>query len=503
MKYLSIIVLFLSLSLHHSLAQCVIVLNGQTSNYTICENELPATLASPIGGGTFSGPGVIGNIFNPINIPGDFAVTYVANGCNVTQVITVQTVGQYPQINPFSPIICANDEPITLTGNVPSGVFTLEQGTILPNGVLDPSLYPTGSLLTINYTYQAPNGCVSADQATITILNIPTIDLSDFPPMVCENTDPVELPHSLLYTYSGTNINNNVFTPTEPATYAVTVTAGAGSCLATATTSLTVVDATPLSIANTNGTCANLPDTIYYNGINLGENAIYTWQIPDAAQLISIGGDTIVVDYQGSGEQIINLSIDNTEECVENTANFTISTQQIAVNTIADQNINIGQTLELTTEVEVSPTDLTPSIAWTPSANLSCDNCPTPEYSPAAVGEHEYIVTASLDGGCTASDTVRINAIFSNEIFIPNIFTPNDDSENDNFLVFGLYAQTMNMKIFDRWGSLIFETDNIEEGWNGTYQNRRVNTGTYIYLITITDENDTQKNYQGDVTVAY
>ncbi|MBL7786091.1 MAG: gliding motility-associated C-terminal domain-containing protein [Chitinophagales bacterium] len=503
MKYLSFIVLFLSLSLHHSLAQCVIHLNGQASNYTICEGDLPGILTNPTGLGTFSGPGVIGNIFNPINIPGEFVVTYVANGCNISQIITVQTVGQYPEINPFPPIICANDEPITLTGNVPAAVFTLENGIILPNGVLDPSLYPTGSPLIINYSYNAPNGCVSSDQATITILNIPTIDFSNFPSMVCENADPVELPHSILYTYSGTNINDNIFTPTEPATYTVTVTAGAGSCLTTATANLTVVDAAPLSITNTNGTCANLPDTILYNGTNLGENATYTWQIPTTAQLISIGGDTIVVDYQGSGEQIINLTIDNTEECVENTANFTISTQQISVNTITDQHINIGQTIELTTEVEVSPPDLTPSISWTPSTDLSCDDCLAPEYSPSIIGEHEYIVTASLDGGCIASDTVRVSVIFPNEVFIPNIFTPNDDSENDNFLAFGLYTQTMNMKIFDRWGSLIFETNNIEEGWNGTYQNRRVNTGTYIYLITITDENGTQEVYQGDVTVAY
>ncbi|MEM7373086.1 MAG: PKD domain-containing protein [Bacteroidota bacterium] len=64
----------------------------------------------------------------------------------------------------------------------------------------------------------------------------------------------------------------------------------------------------------------------------------------------------------------------------------------------------------------------------------------------------------------------------------PNAFTPNGDDKNDIFYLSGFHVQTFNMKIYSRWGMLLFETNNIEEGWDGTYQGQPVKEGVYVYV---------------------
>ncbi len=97
-----------------------------------------------------------------------------------------------------------------------------------------------------------------------------------------------------------------------------------------------------------------------------------------------------------------------------------------------------------------------------------------------------YSVTLS-NGTCEKADEVTID--FYNcidcDFFVPNAFSPNDDGIND---VLRAYAQCelldFNMKIYNRWGAPIFETSDIEEGWDGYWKGRRVSDGVYLYVIS-------------------
>jgi len=72
------------------------------------------------------------------------------------------------------------------------------------------------------------------------------------------------------------------------------------------------------------------------------------------------------------------------------------------------------------------------------------------------------------------------------QYFIPNAFTPNGDGKNDIFRVLGQYRNIrFNMYIYDRWGQLMFHSENIDEGWDGTYKNNLCMSGTYTWLINI------------------
>lgn len=93
--------------------------------------------------------------------------------------------------------------------------------------------------------------------------------------------------------------------------------------------------------------------------------------------------------------------------------------------------------------------------------------------------------------GCEIMDTVFIQ--FNTKIFIPNVFSPNGDGINDFF--FPQFSEPVanfkqfKFRIFNRWGSLIYSTNNpLDSGWNGKYRSKDCNTDVYVYLLDLETE---------------
>ena len=93
-----------------------------------------------------------------------------------------------------------------------------------------------------------------------------------------------------------------------------------------------------------------------------------------------------------------------------------------------------------------------------------------------------FTVVASNSNGCTATKSITIEAICKAPS-IPSAFSPNNDGINDNFAINYFNFQEFSMKIYNRWGKLIFETNDQNEGWNGKAKNRICDIGTYLYVI--------------------
>ena len=103
---------------------------------------------------------------------------------------------------------------------------------------------------------------------------------------------------------------------------------------------------------------------------------------------------------------------------------------------------------------------------------LNCNNCPAPVAKPNITTT--YTITVKNNGGCSAEDNVTVLATCNSEnIFIPNTFSPNGDGVNDIFYPRGTGLNRIRgMKIFNRWGELVFEKSNFYandplSGWDG------------------------------------
>ena len=91
--------------------------------------------------------------------------------------------------------------------------------------------------------------------------------------------------------------------------------------------------------------------------------------------------------------------------------------------------------------------------------------------------------------GCNVNPTV---------ISIPNIFTPNNDNINDVFFIKGIYLINFSCKIYDRWGSLIYQWADINVGWNGKINDESLaDDGNYYFLLTYNDNTGGLINKKG------
>ena len=101
--------------------------------------------------------------------------------------------------------------------------------------------------------------------------------------------------------------------------------------------------------------------------------------------------------------------------------------------------------------------------------------------------EGQYWVTVTSTESCQSADTVMV--LWSGQSFyLPNAFTPNGDGLNDEFKPVQRYdlVKTYRLFIYNRWGQLIFETADINRGWDGTFKGKPVEQGTYVYKIVYT-----------------
>src|SRR5205807_7652026 len=91
-------------------------------------------------------------------------------------------------------------------------------------------------------------------------------------------------------------------------------------------------------------------------------------------------------------------------------------------------------------------------------------------------------------------------------IYIPNAFTPNDDGLNDILKAkINCPVTYFSLKVFNRWGQKIFESNTPDKGWNGLYQNKKVPPGVYIYVLQYKNSNSetTYKKSRGTVVVIH
>ena len=143
-----------------------------------------------------------------------------------------------------------------------------------------------------------------------------------------------------------------------------------------------------------------------------------------------------------------------------------------------------------------------PSYNWLNTLGFSCTDCPNPVVSGYESGE--YVVVVSMQNGvatCYGSTTLHVNVGTHTRAFAPNAFTPNGDGNNDYFQIYGEDIKTVSMKVFNRWGELVYTTNSLLSGWDGTYKGVLQNPSVFTYIANITYLDDTQETKKGTVTL--
>ena len=163
---------------------------------------------------------------------------------------------------------------------------------------------------------------------------------------------------------------------------------------------------------------------------------------------------------------------------------------------------------------DVPPDDLVPDTIVCPDVPrflMAPDNYISYEWNDGSTEQSleidqpgTYWVRVTNEHNCVNTDTIFVKAECPTGIWVPNAFSPNGDGINDFFTAIGYNVTEYHMSIFNRWGEIIYITDQMDDGWDGKYEGRDSEVGAYVYLISFIGELNgltSSGTYKGNVTL--
>lgn len=438
-----------------------------------------------------------------------------ALGCDVCETLTI--VDPAPVTLAVSPdvTICQNGSTvITATG---SGGNTFDYhwdftADLSANQTVSPA--PTTGQTTISYTVYAENenGCISAPEIiNVTVLAPLSATITPAQSICPGESATIAVvvsggdggPYAYVWD-SGQSTDQITVSPTDTTIYTVVID---DACETTPITLSTVVNVAPEPVPSyeiisplqcepgifeiVNTTDPNLTDAIVWT-INRTE--------------IFINQETIITQAYNAGSYDLEMTVTSPEGCV-GTAIFPaalyVAPAPVANFTYSPNPPTMFNTQVLFNNNSVGAT----SYEWTfeqGSPAVSTMENPTTLFPDGQVGLYETTLVAISDLGCTDTTTVDIQVYPEVILYAPNTFTPDGDEFNQSWHVFieGVDTYDFQLTVFNRWGQIIWETNDPNIGWDATYNGRMVQDGTYTWFITTRDIlNDNKYEFNGHVNV--
>lgn len=109
-----------------------------------------------------------------------------------------------------------------------------------------------------------------------------------------------------------------------------------------------------------------------------------------------------------------------------------------------------------------------------------------PNHNYTTAGNFQVTLVAQIPNSINCSDTINaqtISIISKPEIYIPNTFTPNNDGFNDIFKIRGPQFSVFYLAVYNRWGQLVYSTEDVSQGWDGVFNGRLADPGVFGYYM--------------------
>lgn len=156
-----------------------------------------------------------------------------------------------------------------------------------------------------------------------------------------------------------------------------------------------------------------------------------------------------------------------------------VNVQQIPEITISnDTSIVIGEVVKLFSQSQENAT-----YTWEPNIGLSCNKCQNPSSRP--LEDIEYTLTVNDSINCfSVTEKISIEILKKYTIDVPTVFTPNGDGINDIITPKGWGIHMIaDFKVFNKWGEVVFQSNEKNNGWNGYYKGKLQENDTYVYYV--------------------
>ena len=293
--------------------------------------------------------------------------------------------------------------------------------------------------------------CQSSDDIRISFEPRPSVNAGPAFAL-CSNAAPVTLTGATPTggTWSGNGVSNGVFRPSQQVvgnqTLVYTYTLRA--CTVSATRSVSVQQAPETNLPPNISFCDNSPQRITATEY---PNATYRWSTGSTAASIEpvVSGTFFLTVTLGSCRSVDTLTVrifDAPNLSLKPEVPLCVAEQATAV---LDPGTGTGWTYR-----------------WTPS------NETTRSITVGRAGIYSVIVETEIIERCEP------------RIYVPDLFTPNDDGANDRLDVFTAHISEFDLKIYNRWGEVVFATNDANDRWDGKYRGAVYPPQSYAWVIT-------------------
>ncbi|HEY0976093.1 MAG TPA: PKD domain-containing protein, partial [Flavobacteriales bacterium] len=241
--------------------------------------------------------------------------------------------------------------------------------------------------------------------------------------------------------------------------------------------------------------CADVAAVLTLTGIDPGSTIVWS-----PADLVDSGQGTTQITTTPEQTTEFQVQVTGPTGCAWSATMEVLvsSMNSTEVQASVDQSMVLSGTLVQLSVVPTTNVD----ISWSPAGAVSDPTSANPTAFITATTT--FTVTVS-NGVCTqpAQVTVKVVELQCDEpdIFVPNAFTPNGDGNNDVLFVRGRPIASMEWKLFDRWGELVFESTSLSQGWDGTFGGKPVDPAVFVYWLKAECIDGQQYLKKGNVTV--
>ncbi|AEA44706.1 PKD domain-containing protein [Fluviicola taffensis] len=461
---------------------------------TFCTGSSVTLTSSSVTGNTWS-TGVTTQSITATTA-GSYTVTVSVNGCSSTSAPLTVTV------NPLPTVTAANNGPLCvnqLLNLTASGTVGSTYSWSGPNGFNSTVQNPSIPSITIGefgiYTVTATlNNCSASTTTTVTLNSGNSTTIVPAGPF-CGNDTPFLLSAaSPGGNWSGTGIVNastGLFDPSVSGAGSFVITYDIPGSCSGASTATIIVNSVPVIafLADTLSGCAPLA----VNFTNQTPSVSSQWNFGNGQTSGSLLNAS--TNFTSAGCFTVSLTVSDLNGCSATSTKVNF----ICVNPEADASFTPSPSDATITHPEIhfiNTSSNATSYSWKfGDGGNSILFSPTHTYDEVASNYTvELIATNSF--GCSDTSRVIVRVLDELIYFVPNAFSPDGDEFNNTFqpvFTSGFDPYSFNMRIFNRWGETLFESNDPKVGWDGTYQGVLVQEGVYSWTVSFKDSNSDKK----------
>jgi gliding motility-associated-like protein len=442
------------------------------TNSVVCSGDITTLTASGANTYVWSNGVLNGVAFTPTTTATYTVLGTSAQGCSNTAVQTV-TVNNTPTLTVNNATICYGSSVILNATGANSYTWSASAGSV---NTASASVNPTATTI---YSVSGENsGCLATTSATVNVNTVPVLSVNAA--TICSGQNAQLTATTSLsggtYVWTPGNQNSSTINVTPLGTSNYSVSYSVNGC---STTAISNVSVNPVPF------------------VSVSSVAICEGQIATLTATPSLTGGTFLWTPTGQTASTISDSPQSSSSYQVLYSLNGCTTSAVGIVTVNPLPIVVlsasSQTITSLEEVLVSASG-GGTYLWN-TGETSSSITVNPQLTTT------YCATVTSVEGCSNNNCVTVFVKDISTLYVPNVFTPNNDGVNDMFFTPNTHIVKYDLTIFNRWGQLLFSSEDPLKGWDGTFNGQIVPDGVYVYILNAKGADEVVYKKTGHITI--